>query len=402
MKRIFTIIVMLLFSSTIAMTQNANKNPKDLWTHSVDVTLGDHWKQKTIIVPGKGTPNVVDFLRAFAQAYPCEYHDLLLSAIDGDKEVLFCGSRPYIEIDKDSCFLENESFAMRVFYEKGKPAALGVCCHKAITTPLQDAYYYRYSTSTRKLTPMAKGSDFTGGIVKRMTEFAPEKESNEATMHHTWGRCSVQGRLKWDNGKFEYKELTWEDLMIPEGQKSVRAVFEEYLERYEMELRDPKESITDDIIVGGSFNSLPICVAIHDLRSNGRFEAAEAMEGFYHFQSRGWDCPDGALLVGIYMACAPKNDYGKDESGEYVTSPHKLGPGDDVSLCFYYCLDGMALYLDPSSPNFANLVGKGFPNLKGNEWRCVLSPDNEDLVFTSEKDGKSMVFRWNGKQFEKQ
>lgn len=379
-----------LFLSVLTVgAQTADKNPKDLWTYSVDVTLGDQWKQKTIVVPGKGTPNVVDFFRAFAKAYPCEYHDLLLAAIEGDTEVMFCHKRPYIEIDKDSCFLKNESFSMRVFFENDKPAALGVCCHKAITTPLQDAYYYRYNSATRKLTPMTMGSDFTGGIVKRKTEFSSEKDQNEATMHHIWGRCDVQCRLTWDKGKLIYKDLVWEDFVIRDGQKSVSALFWEFLMRYEMELREPEESSNDTNRVGGSFNSLPICVAIHDHSSNGRFEAAAAMEGYYYFQARGWEYPDGALLVGIYTACAPP-------------PPHKLGPGDEVSLCFYYCQDGIAHYLDPSSPTFAKEVGKGLPNLNGNEWRCILSPDNEDLVFVNEKDDQQMVFQWKGKQFVKQ
>lgn len=382
---------LLMYSFVLSVltvgAQTAEKNPKDLWTHSVDVTLDDHWKQKAIVVPGNGTPNVVDFFRAFAKTYPCEYHDLLLAAMDGDTEVLFCHHRPYIEIDKDSCFLENESFSMRVFFEEDQPVALGVCCHKAITTSLQDAYYYRYNPATRELIPMTMGSEFTGGIVKRMTQFFPEKDRNEAMMHHTWGRCSLQSHLTWDQGKLVYKDLAWEDLVV--NQKSVVAVFWEFLMRYEMELRDPKESSDDTNKVGGSFNALPICVAIHDKRSNGRFEAAAAMEGFYYFQARGWECPDGALLVGIYTECAPK-------------SPHKLGPGDEVSLCFYYCQDGMARYLDPTSPMFAKVVGKGLPNLNGNEWRCLLSPDNEDLVFVSEKEDQQMIFQWKDKQFVKQ
>ena len=86
MKKLLFIFVM---TALTAGAQTAENNPKDLWTTSVEVDLGDNWKQKTITVPGNGIPNVIDFFRAFAKAYPCEYHDLLLQYLDGDEEVLF-------------------------------------------------------------------------------------------------------------------------------------------------------------------------------------------------------------------------------------------------------------------------------------------------------------------------
>ena len=388
------------------MAQNNEKNPKNLWTYSIDVTLGDQWKEKIINVPGKGTPNVVDFFKAFAKAYPCEYHDLLLQAIDGDGEVLFRNEKPYIKIDKDSCFLGNESFSMRIFYENNKPAALGVCCHKAITTKHQDAYYYRYNSATRKLTPLAMGSDFTGGIVKRETTFSSYKDDNEAILRHGWGRCEIECRLVWSNGKFELKDDTKEDMKLRFGRKSPQSVLEEILDKHRMELRDPKPEVKTENgieVCGGSYNSLPICIAIRDPHSaTDRYVTASAMEGFYYFTARGWERADGTLLVAVYTECAPRIDYykNKDENGNYVETPHKLEAGDEVDLNFYMCDDaGMALYMNPASPKFATLVGKDLPSLEGNEWRCVLSPDSDDLVFVSETDGRQVVFKWNGKVF---
>ena len=305
--------------------------------------------------------------------------------------------------------MENESFSMRIFFENDEPAALGVCCHKAITTKLQDAYYYRYNKATRKLSPMAQGSDFTGGIVKRETSFSSYKNDNEAILRHGWGRCVLESRLVWSNGKLELKDPTKENMELHFGGKSTQSVLEEVLDKYEMELRDPKPEVkTEDgiEICGGSYNSLPICIAIRDPQSTtDHYVTASAMEGFYYFTARSWEKADGTLLVAVYTECAPRTDYykNKDENGNYVAAPHKLEAGDEVDLNFYICNDaGMALYMDPVSPKFATLVGKGLPSLVGNEWRCVLSPDSDDLVFVSETDGRQMVFKWNGKTFKVQ
>ena len=407
MKKI--IIIVCLLMATTAMAQTNTNNPKDLWTPDIDVTLGDNWRQKIINVPGKGTPNVVDFFRAFAKAYPCEYHNLLTLAIDGDKEVLFRHSKPYIEIDKDSCFLENESFSMRVFYENDKPAALGVCCHKAITTELQEAYYYRYNNATRKLTPLVMGSDFTGGILKRKTEFFPDKRDNEILMSHNWGRCRVDKLLEWMENNFIIKEEE-NNLLRLYRKNDVEALLDMFLRTYEMELRLPQtaEDMTNengDTLIGRSYNALPICVAIQDEHSGKHYAAASAMEGFYYFYARGWERNDNTMLVAVYTECAPQFDYDfghKNEDGSTVKTPHKLKAGDEVNLKFYFCQGENAVYIDPESESFATIVGKDMPNLKQNEWRCVITHDNEDLVFVSEVDGQTKVFKWDGNLLKEQ
>lgn len=121
------------------------------------------------------------------------------------------------------------------------------------------------------------------------------------------------------------------------------------------------------------------------------------MEGFYYFHARAWDRTDGQKLVAVYTACAPKFDYDfkRDEDDRLYKTPHKLKEGDEVILHFYLCEDsGKISYLSPSSANFATVVGKGIPNLERNEWRCVLSPDDEDLVFVRESDGERKVYQW--------
>ena len=409
MRKLFLFIFML--STMAALAQATEENPKDLWTHSIDVTLGDNWRQKTISVPGKGTPNVVDFFRAFAKAYPCEYHDLLTLAIDGDKEVLFCNKKPHIKIDEDSCFLKNESFSMRVFYENDKPAVLGVCCHKALTTNLQDAYYYRYNNATRKLTPMAKGSDFTGGILKRETKFSPWKQHNEATMSHGWGRCVIESQLTWNNGQFILQDRTKDNFSYYTGGEITMSVLDAFLNVFEMELREPETErysvIGDDTIpVCGGYNSLPICVAILNPHSKDNYTAAAAMEGFYYFYARGWKRNDGTTLVAVYTECAPQFDYDfghKNDDGSTLKTPHKLEAGDEVFLQFYLCdNNGLAFYLDPKTDSFATHVGIGLPNLEHNEWRCKIGPDNEDLLFVNEADGKTMRFKWDGSLLKEQ
>lgn len=398
MKRTLIKLLLMVFvlTATTASSQSAEKNPKDLWSNSVDVTLGDNWRQKTIVVPGKGTPNVVDFFRAFAKAYPCEYHDLLLKAIDGDQEVQFGHKKPRIDIDKDSCYLEHESFAMRVFYENGKIIALGVCCHKSITTELQEAYYYRYNSTSRKLTPHAQGSDFTGGILKRHTSFNYDKNYTEISMSHSWGRCGVKNYLVWENGKLVLMDLTKKPFKIYKDNNIAMAVLDAFLQLNEMELRDPKPASD---LPGSSYTSLPVCIAIRDTRSGGSFAAASAMEGFYYFYARGWEKADGTSLVAVYMECASRFDYDFDpEKDGMVKTPHKLCAGDEVGLQFYVCdSTGMATYIAPTSPLFAKTVGKGMPSLEQNEWRCLLDPDNEDLIFVSEKDGQRKTFKWDGK-----
>ena len=401
--KIVIAIAMLLFIEMTAMAQHNNTNSKDLWTRSVDVVLDDHWRQKQINVPGKGIPDVVDFFRAFAKAYPCEYYDLLQQAMDGDQEVRFCGEKPSIEIDKDSCYLRNESFCMRVFYENDKPVALGVCCHKAITTKLQDAYYYLYNNASRKLTPLAQGSDFTGGILKRETIFSVAKGSNETILSHRWGRCNIESRLVWNEGKFVLKDPTKENLMLHPWGSVTKSVFNEVIQLHEMEARWPREQNLDPDICGGTFNSLPICIAILDKRSKDDFVAASAMEGFYSFRARGWQRPQGDVLVAFYTECAPENDYGWNEADELVATPHQLTTGDDVMLNFYLCPNAeMACYLDPQSEAFATIVGKGLPDLDRNEWRCVISPENDKLVFVNQNDGHQKVFEWDGVRFKAQ
>lgn len=394
------LLITFVLSTMVAQAQIVDNNPKDLWTTPIEVTLGDDWRQKTISVPGKEEPNVIDFFRAFAKAYPCEYHDLLTLAIDGDEEVLFNHEKPKINIDKDSCFLQNGSFAMRVFYDKNDQlVALGVCCHKALLTKQQDAYYYRYNKATRKLIPLAKGSDFTGGMVKRETEFHSGRDYNEATMSHQWGRCGISSQLVWDEGKFILKDKTKGNFAI--GKAGVMSVLRKFLEMNDMELRKPKPSTNQP---GGSILSLPICVAVID-KNTDNYVSAAAMEGDYYFYAREWERADSTLLVAVYTACAPEFDYEwdhKTEDGHYVKTPHKLSAGDEVSLSFYYCNNKMASYLDPASPMFETLVGKDLPNLDHNEWRCVLSPDNEDLIFVNESDGQQKVFKWDGESLKEQ
>ena len=93
----------------------------------------------------------------------------------------------------------------------------------------------------------------------------------------------------------------------------------------------------------------------------------------------------------------------KNEDGSTVKTPHKLEAGDEVFLQFYLCDNkGMASYLDPKTDSFTTLVGIGLPNLERNEWRCILSPDNEDLLFVRESDGLTKVFKWEGDLLKEQ
>lgn len=386
--------MVLVLTATTVSAQNDEKPPKDLWTRTINVTLGDNWRQIIISVPGKGTPNVVDFFHAFAKAYPCEYHDLLAQALDGDEEVLFNHKKPRIEIDKDSCWMENESFSMRVFYEGKKPVALGVCCHQELSREAQEAYYYSYNNTTRKLIPLAQGSDFTGGIVKRHTSFSYQRDFNEAIMTHSWGRCGVESRLVWKKGKLTLLDPTKGDFRINASSSNIAmSVLQQYLDECHMELREPRPYSE---LPGANYNSLPVCIAIIDTTSGNGFAAAAAMEGYYYFYARQWKRADGTSLVAVYRECAPRLDYDFDrEKNELVTTPHPLGAGDEVSLQFYLCdSTGTVTYMDPASPLFKNIVGKDLPDLEHNEWRCLLSPDNNQLVFVSEKDGERKTFQW--------
>ncbi len=379
----------------IAQTDDNAVSSKDLWTLSVDVDLGDNWRQKEIVVPGNGTPTVVDFFRAFAKAYPCEYHKLLLMAIDGDKEVLFNHSRPVIEIDKDQCLLENGNFAMRVFYDDGKPVALGVCCLKAITTKLQEAYYYRYNAATRKLTPLAQGSDFTGGIVKRSTAFYSGKDNNDVVMRHSWGRCGLKSKLVWNKDRFIVIDPAKESFHLNGGYYGIRSLLSDIVYRNEMELRDPEPPLEPG--TEGGYGSLPIGIVIVDNESGSNYIDAFSYDGFYYFYARAWNRADGKKLVAVYIECAPEFDYDikRSKNDSLCKTHHNLEAGDEVNLHFYLCDDaGKVSYLNPSSSTFTSIVGKGLPQLEHNEWRCVLGPDNEDLVFVRELDGQRKVFRW--------
>ena len=399
MKHLILMTIILLSATVSAQTDN---NPKDLWSHSVDVTPGNDWMKKSISVPGKGEPNVIDFFRALTKAYPCEYHDLLLKAIDGDNEVLFHHEKPYIVIDSDTCLLENESFSMRVFYENDKPVAVGVCFHKALTTKLQDAYYYRYDKAKRKLTPLAKGSDFTGGIIKRQTIFHSGRRYNEATMSHGTGRCSLESQLVWENGKFVLNDNTKQDFKPRQSRIGVRSLLHEFLMKNEIELREPREPQPGPPKPGSTYNSLAVCTAVTSKESSKYYVEASAIVGFYYFHARGWEKADGSLLVAIYTECAPELDYDW-KPGETIKTPHKLEAGDEVCLNFYLCDNsGHIIYQDPSSPTFEATIGKGMPDLMHNEWRCAIGPDNESLVFVSQTDEQTKVFKWDRTMFKEE
>lgn len=409
MKKKLWLLACLTLALPAFAQDNDTPNPKDLWVHSIDVKVDSVWKTKTIRVPGKKTPNVVDFFRAVANTYPCDYHRLLLMAIDGDREVKFNHKEPYIKIDKDSCFLENASFAMRVFYTNGRPAALGVCFLKALTTKHQDAYYYRFNAATRTLTPLAKGSDFTGGIIKRQTIFSPQKDENRATMTHRWGRCGIESLLNWKNGRFVMEDaherinrMHYDPSDMPgvitlrgDGNQAL-ALLDEIVSRHDMELRMPKPERKD--LNGGSIYSLPICVALRDTTTDS-FASAEAMEGFYYFYVRSWKRPNGTMLLAAYTECAPKEDVEFSREGErkLTRSRHRLGEGDEVSLLFFDCdKEGRCRYLAPGSAPYLKSVGKGLPRLDRNEWRAELSADSADLVFINESDGRTLTFKWDG------
>ena len=387
------IIPILLLMTTTAMAQTTT-NPKDLWTRSINVKMDSTWRTKTLRVEGRRTPNVIDFFRAFAKAYPCDYHRLLLMAIDGDQEVLFNHSKPDIRIDRDTCMLENESFAMRVFYQGNKPAAVGIVCHKALSTEVQDAYYYTYDAAKRTLTPMAQGSDFTGGIVKRATEFIDDKSSNKVIMHHRWGRCGMESRLVWKNGRFTLEDPLPSTLKAGEGETPVMQLLCQVLRRHNMEPRYPQPESNEP---GGSILSLPICVALLDKQSTPTYAAAEAMEGFYYFHAKAWPLADGKQLMALYTECARMNDYDFHSGEEMTRVPHKLTTGDEVTLCFYL-YDGAQTFtcLSPDSPQYAQLVGGSLPSLAANKWRCQLSSDTDALVFISEDNGQKQTYRWSG------
>lgn len=78
MKRLRLLAAIGLFTITAtAQTSTPKDDSKDLWSRSVDADMGANWRDKTIRVEGKGTLTVVDFFRAYAKAYPCDYHRLL-------------------------------------------------------------------------------------------------------------------------------------------------------------------------------------------------------------------------------------------------------------------------------------------------------------------------------------
>jgi hypothetical protein len=209
--------------------------------------------------------------------------------------------------------------------------------------------------------------------------------------------------LVWSDGKFVFKDPTKDNLMLQRWGSITESLFNKVIEIHEMEARWPYEEVADTNKVGGTFNSLPLCIAILDYRSKDNFYTASAMEGFYYFTAKGWERNDGNTLVAFYTECAPKEDYIRNEAGDFETPPHRLTAGDDVSLNFYLCHGyEIALYLDPSSEAFADVVGSGLPNLEHNEWRCILSPDNEDVVFVRESDGLKKTFKWDGNLLKEQ
>ena len=402
------LLITFVLSTMVAWAQTVDNNPKDLWVTSIEVTLGDDWRQKPISIPEKKEPNVVDFFRAFAKAYPCEYHDLLTLAIDGDEEVLFNHKKPKINIDKDSCFLQNGSFSMRVFYENDKPVALGICCHKALLTEQQDAYYYSYTHATRKLTPMAQGSDFTEGIVKRETNFYPGRDNNRAIMIRRWRRCGIENEVRFIDGKLVFEDRTKTDFARFTDEKDITmSILDAFLWIHKMEPRMPE--IADDeskVTIEGGDYAIPTCLAYIDQHSKDNYAAAKSFEGHFYFYARGWEKPDGRTLVAVYSECAPKFDYDfqqKNEDGSTYKTPHQLKADDEVSLQFYLC-DGseMVTYLNPSSPKFKKVVGQGMPNLEHNEWRCVITHENEELVFVRESDGLTKTFIWDGNLLKEQ
>ncbi len=404
MKRLRLLAAIGLFTITAtAQTSTPKDDSKDLWSRSVDADMGADWRDKTIRVEGKGTLTVVDFFRAYAKAYPCDYHRLLLMAIDGDEEVKFNHEKAKVYTDKDQCLLENQLFAMRVFYERNVPVAVGVICLKPITVEVREAYYYAYNAATHTMKPLVQGSDFTGGIIKRTTNFYPGKENNTVEMSHRWGRCQLTSTLEWRNGKFVLVDPTHADLPVQNRENIVLEMLSQTLNVHQIEIRERRAQQED---VPGGESALPICIAYVDKETNGNYAAARAMEGFYYFYVRGWEEGDGSMLLAVYTQCAPNEDLEIERNGEnrnLKRTPHVLTEGDEVSLNFYL-YDGSQTfrYLDPASKQFAEMVDKDMPNLQHNEWRCTISSANEELVFENEKNGEKKVYRWNGKMLVSQ
>ncbi|MBO4826068.1 MAG: hypothetical protein J5506_02365 [Prevotella sp.] len=403
MKKIVTVILL----SCIAMGAWAQKNnasktadeDNDLWTRSLDVPVSNTWRTRNISVPGKGTPDVVTFLRAYAKVYPHKYYTMLLAAIDGDERVKFNHEKPSIHIDKDRCSLSQGKFSMRVFYnQQQQPMAIGIIPLAAITHKVHDAYFFRYDARTRMLKPYCQASDFTSGIRKRIPSFSEYKNENDISMNHFWGRCGLKGWLRWNaKGNLVYEGISHDDVTIStDFNNPVQSLMFQIVKRTDMELRDPQP---ERDVPGGSILSLPICVALRAKESKGDYAHSYSMEGYYYFYIRGWHRQDGTMLAAVAIDCAADTDFKKDpKTDKFVHTPHKLAEGDEVNLQFYDYNPATHTfkYIDPKSPKFAERVASSMPTLDKNQWRCKLSADNDKLIFRRESDGKRTTYVWNG------
>lgn len=406
MKRIVC-ICMVMCATLCAMAQQpaAKKQATDdydLWTRSLDVPMNPNWRKQNIVVAGKGTPTVIDFLRAYAKANPSQYYKLLLAAIDGDKRVKFNHESPRIEIDRNKCFLSQGNFAMRVFYKDEKPVALGISPLTSISSEKCDAYFYRYDAAHRLLKPYCQASDLTGGTVKRKSTFSEYKDENHIMMSHSWGRCGLESRLVWDDrGNLTFESFNHSPIEIPAQSKvPIQQLMFEITKRAQMELRDPKPERN---VPGGSILSLPICVALRGKHSEGLYAHAYSMEGSYYFDSRGWKRSDGSMLAAVLITCAPDNDLKRnDKSGKYDYVPHTLGKGDEIVLQFYNYnpTSHTFTYIDPKTPQFATSVGTDIPSVEKNQWRVAITHENEKVVFINQKDSTRLTFRWNGTRLQ--
>ncbi len=392
MKRFSTALIYIIMCMAASAQNNgvqpADDEKKDLWTRSIDCPMPAHWRNDTISVAGKGEPHIVDFLRAFTSHFPSEYYQMLMAVVDGDTHITFNRAKPKIFIDRDSCYFSHESFSMRIIFEEEKAVALGVTCHKPLSSDAQDAYYYRYDSVARRLVPYCQGSDFTDGIVKRQTSFPDSKDHNSIEMNHRWGRCGVDARLRWERGQLVYKGPDTSPITVSEKKDSwADNILDAVTTRAKMELRDAKAE-PEGHLEGGTYLSLPICVAVRSTPRQADYAEALSMEGFYYFSCRLWHRSDGSTVAAVLTECAQRKGFLPENTN--ALGYHKLGTGNELSLHFYECKAGAHEFV------LNNNLAADAPGLGRNEWRCVMQPGADVIRFIRESDCREGRLVWDG------
>lgn len=159
MKRTIAILACLMALTAIAEGKTSQKRSL------AEINAG--WMNKTITVRNvKGTPNVMDLLKAFHAVWPTQAGESLIAEV-GDRlyvpndvtECDDCTGHTFVDCEDlhiaqyDNSPYDSQRLEARAFQRDGGHILFAICLYEGYTTQMPVCCYYDYNPSTRTMTP---------------------------------------------------------------------------------------------------------------------------------------------------------------------------------------------------------------------------------------------------------